>query len=139
MLRWGQSQSFYVETGLEHVVQWGGNSYSKGNLPNSLSDYWNVIRGQEGIQLETINALGNHIGAYHLMFNFKQENQSLLFFMQHSFEDRSGRELDNWPDGLYGLFWKSKDPKQNVNCFIYEFYTTKTSLAHCTTMKMERF
>lgn len=125
MLKWGRSQAFYVETGLEHVAQWAGDSYSRGNLPHSFRDYLSVISGQEGAQVETINALGNHIGAYHLMFNFTRENQSFQLFMQHPFEDRSGREFDNWPDGLYGFYWERKEKSKLINHFIYEFYYTK--------------
>lgn len=125
MFKWGRKESFYVETGLEHVVQWGGDSYTKGKLSRSFKDYLSVISGQEGTRMETINALGNHIGNYHLAFTFNRSKDHLQFFMQHPFEDRSGREFDNWPDGLYGVYWKSKDPKQLISHFIYEFYTTK--------------
>jgi len=125
LLKWGKSSIFHLETGLEHFVQWGGDSFSRGALPQGFKDYLRIISGREGKTFETINALGNHIGNYHINAHWKRSGHHLKLFIQHFFEDRSGREWDNWPDGLYGISW-DRGKSDGYPCkLIYEFYFSK--------------
>ena len=102
------SPTFQIIAGLDHYAQWGGISQQYGAQPTSFKDYIRIIFGAEGgdnaLETDQNNALGNHLGAYLLQFNYNKENIGLNFYYSHPFEDTSGREMSNWQDGLYGLF-----------------------------------
>ncbi len=119
-----------IITGLDHYVQWGGTSPVYGPQPNSFKDYMKVIFGAEGGNTSTINdqfnALGNHVGAYLLQFNYSGQKAHYNFYYSHPFEDTSGRELTNWQDGLYGFFVDFKKEKATVAHLLAEFTYTKT-------------
>jgi hypothetical protein len=123
------SPEFEVIAGIDHYVQWGGNSPQYGAQPSSLSDYIKVFFGAEGGDNATANdqgnALGNHLGSYLLQFNFNNENTGLTFYYSHPFEDTSGREMTNWQDGLYGLFVDFKKEKSIVSSVLLEFTYTR--------------
>jgi len=123
------SPTFEIIAGLDHYAQWGGTSPQYGAQPSSLSDYIKVIFGAEGgdsaTQNDQFNALGNHVGAYLLQFNYNKENIGLNFYYSHPFEDTSGREMTNWQDGLYGVFLDFKKDKSTVNSVLLEFTHTK--------------
>ena len=124
------SPTFEIIAGLDHYAQWGGSSPDYGAQPSSFKDYLKIIFGAEGgdnaTQNDQFNALGNHLGAYLLQFNYNKENIGLNFYYSHPFEDTSGREMSNWQDGLYGVFVDLKKNKSLVNSFLLEFTYTKT-------------
>jgi hypothetical protein len=118
-----------VITGLDHYVQWGGTSVELGKMPNSFKDYLRIITGSSGgassLAGEQINALGNTVGAYLLQFNYKGIKTNWSFYYSHPFEDRSGREMQNWPDGIYGLFINFKKSTPFIKNILLEFTNTK--------------
>lgn len=108
-LNWQLSSSLTVSTGLKHYVQWGGVTETGLELPNDFNALATVFVGAGASNLdnfnESINALGNHLGSYQLTFKKKYENNKTLTAYHHTlFEDRSGRELNNFPDGVWGVF-----------------------------------
>jgi len=123
------SPTFEVIAGLDHYAQWGGSSPQYGAQPSSLSDYIKVVFGAEGgdnaLETDQNNALGNHLGAYLLQLNYNKENIGLNFYYSHPFEDTSGREMSNWQDGLYGVFVDFKKNKSMLNSILFEFTYTK--------------
>lgn len=123
------SAKFEVITGIDHYVQWGGTSEEFGEQPSTFSDYLKIIIGASGgetaIEGDQINTLGNHIGAYLLKFNYYGDKVNLNFYYSHPFEDASGRELNNWKDGLYGLFVDFKKDKAIITQLLGEFTYTK--------------
>ena len=123
------SPTFEIIAGLDHYAQWGGTSPEYGAQPSSIKDYIKVVFGAEGGDTATLNdqfnALGNHVGAYLLQFNYNKENIGFNFYYSHPFEDTSGREMTNWQDGLYGLFVDFKKNKSLVNSVLLEFTHTK--------------
>ena len=123
------SPTFEVIAGLDHYAQWGGSSPQYGAQPSSLSDYIKVVFGAEGgdnaLETDQNNALGNHLGAYLLQLNYNKENIGLNFYYSHPFEDTSGREMSNWQDGLYGVFVDFKKNKSMLNSILLEFTYTK--------------
>jgi len=118
-----------VITGLDHYVQWGGTSPIFGKQPSGFKDYLKIITGSSGgrsaSEGDQINALGNTVGAYLLQLNYKGLKTNWSFYYSHPFEDRSGREMQNWRDGLYGVFVDLKKPKSFINQFLLEFTYTK--------------
>ena len=120
---------FEIIAGLDHYAQWGGTSPQYGAQPSSIKDYFKVVFGAEGGDTATVNdqfnALGNHVGAYILQFNYKGQKANYIFYYSHPFEDTSGREMTNWHDGLYGFFVDFKKQKAPITHLLAEFTYTK--------------
>ena len=109
-------------TGLDHHVQWGRTSQEFGKQPTSFKTYLKYITGtgdgnKTEDQINSSNAWGNHVGNYLVQLDYIGENSNWSFYWSHPFEDRSGRELMNYPDALYGFFMDFKDYKENKNKF----------------------
>lgn len=107
---------FYI--GLNHNVQWGGQSNDlppglavNGKLPGEFRDFPNVlfairIGGKLDprlTQFDWVNLFGNHVGSTDFGFELKLPSVNLMLYHQHSFEDASGVMMQNLPDGLTGL------------------------------------
>ncbi|RKS50565.1 capsule assembly protein Wzi [Gillisia mitskevichiae] len=120
--------NFGVKVGLQHFVQWGGNSPVFGKLPGSFGDYLDVFTGREGedtVGGQEANALGNHLGSYEVYLTTSINDYNIEILYNHLFEDGSGRVLRNTPDGRYGLFVKSPYSDNIINSVMYEFYYTR--------------
>lgn len=115
--------------GLNHYVQWGGNSPNYGKQPSGFNDYLKVITGSSGGKNanggDQINALGNAIGVYLLQLNSKGTKTNWSIYYSHPFEDRSGREFMNYPDALYGFFIDLKKPRGFISHILTEVTYTK--------------
>jgi len=99
---------FYAVLGLEHAVQWAGwtNIYNFGQMPNTLKDLIRVVLSQSGdsrsILGEQINVLGNQLGTYNIKVAYKNKKFMATLYKQHYFDDKSGVEIANWRDGIWG-------------------------------------
>ena len=60
-----------------------------------------------------------------MQLNYVGEKLNWNFYYSHLFEDRSGREFQNWRDGLYGFFIDFKKPKALISHLLTEFTYTK--------------
>ncbi|HKJ07042.1 MAG TPA: capsule assembly Wzi family protein, partial [Flavobacteriaceae bacterium] len=123
------SEKLDLITGLTHYAQWGGTSPEYGKQPQTFKDYLRVVTGSSGDANATIgdqmNALGNQLGSYRLALHYNGLNTNWKFYYSHLFEDASGREMQNWRDGLYGLFIDFKQPQSLVSHVLTEFTHTK--------------
>jgi hypothetical protein len=123
------SEKISIITGMDHYVQWGGTSQEFGKQPSSFKDYLRVIIGYSGggtaLKGDQINALGNTVGAYLFQLNYTGEKTNWNAYWSHPYEDRSGRELSNYPDALYGLFIDLKKPESLITQVLAEFTYTK--------------
>lgn len=114
---------FNVQLGVVHSVTWAGEAdYLKdsplaidGKLTDNFGDYlWGVVIGKipkvyrntRFTNFDGENRVGNHVGQYDLAFEYKLDKSKLLLYHNHPFEDGSGLQLQNIPDGLYGFSWK---------------------------------
>ena len=113
--------------GLDHWVYWGGTSPDYGKLPG-FDNYYRYIVGLRGGSNspanERNNASGNSLGLYLFTVEKDFRNSSLTFYYNHPFEDRSGLEMDNAPDGLFGLHFQTKNRKTILSNILYEFQNT---------------
>ncbi|ETN95813.1 capsule assembly Wzi family protein [Zhouia amylolytica] len=118
-----------ILVGLEHVVQWAGTHPRQGKQPSGFKDYLRVVTGASGGDGATagdqINALGNSLGSYRIRYRKKNDGYNMELFWNSVFDDRSGRELSNLPDGRYGVFFEKKQSKGVFQNFLYEFYYMK--------------
>ena len=124
------SDKLNLISGLDHYVVWGGTSEEFGKQPTNFKHYLKYITGQgDGNkaeeQVNSSNAWGNHLGNYLVQLNYKGVSSNWSFYWSHLFEDRSGRELINYPDALYGFFIDLKKPNSFVTHIITEFQYTK--------------
>jgi hypothetical protein len=124
------SEKLNLIIGLDHYVIWGGTSEEYGEQPHNFKDYLKYITGQgDGNKadehINSSNAWGNHLGNYLVQLDYKGANSNWSIYWSHLFEDRSGRELSNYPDALYGFFIDLKKPKSLVTHIITEFQYTK--------------
>jgi len=115
-----------LSLGLDHWVYWGGTSPVYGKLPG-FDNYFKYILGLKGgansPKNERTNASGNSLGIYLLTVEKDFRNSRLTFYYNHPFEDRSGLEMENIPDGLWGLHYGSKG-EHFLSDFVYEFQNT---------------
>ncbi len=124
------SNKLSLISGLDHYVQWGGTSEEFGKQPTDFKTYLKYITGTgDGNKTEddinSSNAWGNHVGNYLFQLNYVGENSNWSIYLSHPFEDRSGREFANYPDGLFGFFIDLKKPKNFITHIITEFQYTK--------------
>jgi hypothetical protein len=95
--------------GFRHHAQWGGMSTNpaEGVQPHSFKDFLRVVLGRSGgsdASLSSqINVLGNHYGSYDFKIGYLNPLFDLHVYKQHFFDDASGMEFYNYPDGLYGI------------------------------------
>jgi hypothetical protein len=123
------SENFNFSVGLDDWAQWGGTSPTYGKQPDGWKDYIRMVLGGSGgdgaSEGDQINALGNHMGNYLIELNHTGEKLNWSIYWSHPFEDRSGREMMNWPDALYGLYFDFKKTNSIVNYLVTEITYTK--------------
>ncbi|MBT8319719.1 MAG: capsule assembly Wzi family protein, partial [Gramella sp.] len=125
--------NFQIDIGVQHFVQWAGNSEEFGELPGTFDDYLRIISGMasEGDvgNGQEVNALGNQIGSYELKVKTKIRDLDFRFLYNHIFEDASGMKGGNLPDGRYAVYFEdNRDAfwgSSWLKAFMYEFYYTK--------------
>lgn len=126
--RFGTRQSFSFTGGLEHFVMWGGTHPVYGELPGRESYFDYVFSrpgGSNALPTDQANIMGNQFGTYQLQIR-KQWNQfSAELYLSHPFDDRSGMELDNYRDNLYGLYLNFGEPDIFLQALVLEYYYTK--------------
>ncbi|MDT0556652.1 capsule assembly Wzi family protein [Patiriisocius hiemis] len=113
---------------IQHFAQWGGNSPEFGKLEDDFNAFVDVFfakRSQENsLEGESRNALGNHLGTYFLEYEFSTGLGIFKLYHEHPFEDGSGTRLANFPDGIWGVYLKTK--QSNIfSAVLYEYITTQ--------------
>ena len=118
-----------IEAGIEDYAQWGGKDPDNGKLKYSFKDYLDMVKiksgGENATLSDQINKLGNHIGRHFAQINYECPKFKTTLFYNHIFADGSGMKYQNWPDGLYGLYFSRKENSRWFKSFVYEFYYTK--------------
>ncbi len=119
--------SWKISLGLDHWVYWGGTSPDLGNLPG-FDNYFRYIfslRGKKtSLAIDRANASGSSLGLYLLTVEKEYPDVSLTFYYNHPFEDRSGLEMANAPDGLWGIYLHRKKGKAFLQDVVYELQNT---------------
>lgn len=124
-----QNNDWSITAGVEHYSFWGGTHPTMGQLPNGVEDYIRGVTGMAGGAaapgIDQANVAGNQLGTYIVQFAKKYSNSSIRLYWNHIFEDRSGMEMENWRDGLWGFHCKSKKSNQFITEVLYEYMYTK--------------
>ncbi|RXG21090.1 capsule assembly Wzi family protein [Leeuwenhoekiella aequorea] len=113
---------------MKHYVQFGGTSPRYGKQPSSFRNYIDVFFGQgsstnDAFEGDQINSLGNGLGSYELAYDLTRENYYLRLYHQSLFEDTSGIELSNFPDGVWGAYLEPANSKY-IDAIVYEYVQT---------------
>ena len=122
-------KNWTVTAGLEHFVLWGGTSpdTTLGKMPG-WEQYFNYIFGLKAgpgaYKDDQSNRSGNQLGRYSVEVKKEWSQSSATFYWNHLFEDRSGMEMVNWQDGLWGLHFGKKDQSAFLTDFVYEYMYT---------------
>lgn len=126
-LKLGTDDNISFTAGLEHYVMWGGTHPVYGELPGWESYFDYVLSrpgGDNALPTDQANTLGNQFGTYQFEIRKQWQDFTTTLYISHPFEDRSGLELDNWRDNLYGLFLKFED-ESVLEGIVLEYYYTK--------------
>jgi hypothetical protein len=129
-LQFGGRLPVHIHYGSQHFAQWGGESTDPaiGELPGNFSDFIKVFFAKHGdrnaISFEQLNALGNHLGSRNFGLDVDLSRVKTGVYWQTIFEDSSGREFKNIKDGLWGIYFHSKDKNRLINGAVYEFINT---------------
>mgnify|MGYP006194376871 CR=1 FL=1 len=123
------AEDWEIKAGIQHFAQWGGVSPDRGAQPENFPDYLRIVSGrqggQEALQGDIENSLGNHLGSWEFQVRKQFDFGSLSFLFNNIFEDGSGSRFANIPDGRYGFFWENRQEAAIIESVIYEFYYTK--------------
>jgi hypothetical protein len=121
------NENHKLKAQIQHFAQWGGTSPESGKLKNGFKDFVNVFFAHTPEEYKTedgvLNKLGNHLGSYLLEYEFKNNWGSFSTYYEHPFEDGSGTRLANFPDGVWGAFFKPKNQKI-ISSVLYEYINT---------------
>ncbi len=116
-----------VKAQIQHYAQWAGTSPDFGELPNGFDTFIDVFFAKQSEELgqdgEITNAVGNHLGSYLLDYSFNSSIGGFSLYHEHPFEDGSGTALKNFPDGVWGVYFKPT--KNNIfSGILYEYVGT---------------
>ena len=109
-------------------MQWGGTSPARGPQPDGFSDFVKIFFGKggdgEASFSDQVNGLGNHLGSYAITYKRQLSNAfNIDVYYQTLFEDRSGMELNNFPDGVWGIQVNANNSRL-IKSFLYEYVQT---------------
>lgn len=114
--------------GFEHWAQWGGESPRYGAQPAGFDNFIKVFfakKGGSGATLsDQINVLGNHLGREWFCIDWKAEDFTMSVQYDKPFEDTSGMQFRNFPDGVWSLKFSFADRDAFVTDLVAEFINT---------------
>lgn len=124
-----------LKWGLEMACQFGGKGYNEigyggGRLDEVVKLGNNFLKafipsGSDVNDGAFSNAVGNHVGSWHLRLDWTQKDWSVAGYMDHLFEDHSqlGMQYGFWKDMLLGI--EVNLPKNRyVSNLVYEHFGT---------------
>lgn len=114
--------------GIHHCAMWGGVSQEYGPQNAAFDDYIKVFfasRGdEEDLLTDQLNAFGNHIGTEWARVVWYADSFTMQLQYDKLFEDNSGKNFLNAPDGVWTLNLAFSDRNALVSDLTYEFITT---------------
>lgn len=124
-LKTGEKKSIYG--GISHAARWGGEINGK-KINSSFNDFLSVLTltniGENEIETEVVNKIGDHKGMHEFGYNFEDDNKDMNFYYQHFFEDSDGKRFQNYKDMLLGMNIKNKK-KEFIDEINIEYIYTK--------------
>lgn len=115
--------------GLHHYAHWGGQRRDS-EIPElaSFKAFMKIFFAEEGgsdaSMSDQMNALGNHLGSEWVRLVWRADAFTMNFQYDKPFEDNSGKNFQNFPDGVWTLQFSGKDRDAVVSDITYEFINT---------------
>ena len=137
--RTNPEKRFYVTAGIEHVAQFGGNSYERsadGNMlakekSVGLKDFFDIILPVGDANYYENDAMedwifGNHLGSMTVQLSWNiNRNHMVQVYLDDPFEDGSGMRKSNGWDGLWGVEYVNRATgRQWVRGAVIEYFQT---------------
>ncbi|MDX8339278.1 hypothetical protein SLH46_08810 [Draconibacterium sp. IB214405] len=127
-LRLGKPETIEITGGLEHFVMWGGTHPTYGEL-QGWGSYFDYVTGSAGdenaLMTDQENVIGNGYGVYQGQLKKEWEKVHTTLYVSHPFDDRSGMQLDNYVDNLWGLHFAFQQEQPLIKNIVLEFFNTK--------------
>jgi len=134
--RTNPEKRFFVTAGIEHVAQFGGNSFEmlKGELiakhkSVGIKDFFDIILPRGDKNYYENNAMedwvyGNHLGSMTIQIGYNiNRNHLLQVYVDDPFEDGSGMRKGNGWDGLWGIEYTNKsEGRQWLRGAVIEYF-----------------
>lgn len=133
-----ESSRLKLYGGLNHQVQWGGQSpyltAESNNLPNGFKNYLNMITGAlggEGAEVthfDSTSRIGNHLGSIDMAAEIETYGVSIFLYRQFIYEDGTLFYMQALKDGLNGIRIRRKNSYGagfEVTEGVFEFLYTK--------------
>ena len=113
--------------GPHHYAQWGGVSPVAGPQPSSLEDFIRIFFSAAGdsnaSDNDQLNVLGNQLGSWRLNYRYLLDEGEVSVYFQNLFDNTSGLEFNNFPDGVWGAFWELPE-NSALRGILYEYVRT---------------
>ncbi|NVJ47358.1 MAG: hypothetical protein HWE07_09530 [Cytophagia bacterium] len=127
---------FELIGGFHDNAMWAGKNLNTEIVqPSGFKNFARVFFGMNGgddaLQTDQLNALGNHLGSFDLRGSYKFRDFTVSSYWQFLWEDGSGMTISKWRDGLGGLSIKLKD-KAIIDRFVFEIVRTNDQNAYKT-------
>ena len=117
-----------LTAGFDHYAIWGGVSEKYGTMGSSFKDYIKVFFAKRGDENDLVvdqwNVFGNHIGREWIRAVWRYDLFTMTFQYDKPFEDNSGMQFKNFPDGVWTLQFAFPDRKSLLTDITYEFVNT---------------
>jgi len=120
--------------GFHDNAMWAGRNLNTEEVqPTGFKNFTRVLFGMNGgddaLQTDQNNALGNHLGTFDLKGSYQFRNFKLATYWQFLWEDGSGMTISKWRDGIGGLSL-SLNEKAFVDQFVFELVRTNDQNAY---------
>lgn len=121
------------QIGLDHVAIWGGTNSKYGAMPITLDNYFRVITGRSarnpGIDIDKNNTIGDQRGGFVSRLDWRGDGWKTVLQRDVPYDDGSGMlGIQNWPDGVYTIWFGFDRKNRWVSDILYEYhYTMKQS------------
>lgn len=122
--------------GFHHIALWGGKHPLHGELPVNWNVYKEILLAKSGSEQTTpfggemINKNGNHIGSRDIGITYDFSTFTTNVYLQTLFEDGSGKDWENFPDGLWGLSFSNKNHSALINKITLEYFHSTNQSGH---------
>lgn len=132
-LRIGGSLPVNLHYGFNHYAQWGGSVPHRDlPFPSDFRTFLRVFANRAGDPDDPAtppgwaqNKYGNSLGSRNYGIDIKLKRFKTGAYHQDVFDDGSGLRRRNFPDGLWGAYFRFIDKKRPIQAFVYEWLHTK--------------
>ncbi|MDD3202022.1 MAG: capsule assembly Wzi family protein [Bacteroidales bacterium] len=129
-LRVDFARRFDFTIGLDHWAIWNGTNPDGTRNPYGFVNYCRILTGASGGEDanlgDRINVLGDHKGRMLMRLTYRADDYRISLSRDTPYEDGSGMAgVQNFPDGVWSLYFGRNDRNKWVSDVIYEFIYTK--------------